>query len=618
MKKAYYVLVVLFYIFIVCFINTSAQDDTNKIKQLLISASEKTKSLPEIIAITDEAIKLSDNINYLQGKADALSIKGKTYLKIGDYSDALKAFWEELSLREKNPGWVNSSIGQTYNVIGESYRAVGNFDLALQYLEKSLKINEQKGETKELAYSYNRIAAVYHEIAMRKSDTSYSFKAEDFALKSIELNKTDTNLIVNSYNIMGAANIYRNNLDVGLKYLFLALDLMEKDSANLDIPNILNNISGTYNTKGDFRNAIKYALLSNELSKKSGIQVYILVSARTLGEVYSKIGDFENAYRYMREAHDVYLRLYDDKKTAEIYGLQKKHELELSEKEENIKTTKIIFVSVFLFLMGLMIAVAVIIRHRQLVTINKKLADKNKVISKQKEDLVLLNASKDKFFSILSHDIRNPLNGILGFSNILDSDFNEIADEEKKEYIGYIKTSSESLFKLIDRLLVWSRLQTHKIELKIEKINLKEIISNVVDLQKANAIGKGIVLESEINDESLYINGDKYMLDIVLRNLIDNAVKFTKAGGKVIIKSETKNKNVIFNVIDDGIGISKENLKNIFLVDQKILSKGTDKEEGTGLGLILCKEMLELMGTSLKIESEEGKGSRFFFELPCT
>ncbi|MCX6163785.1 MAG: HAMP domain-containing sensor histidine kinase, partial [Ignavibacteriae bacterium] len=375
--------------------------------------------------------------------------------------------------------------------------------------------------------------------------------------------------------------------------------------------------SSVYNEKKEYTKSIEYGLQSYELSKKSDIKVYIIVASRVLSDSYVKTGDFQNAFKYLIEAHNLYVKLYDERKTAEIYGIQKKHETELTEKEEKAKTTKRIIVGIALIFFLLIIGIGVYTRHKQQILLNKELAQKNELINIQKEELARSNAAKDKFFSILSHDIRNPLNGILGFSNALDSEFEEISNEEKKEYIGYLKTSSESLFKLIDRLLIWSRLQSGRIEINKEKINLYEIISNVICLQKANAIRKGIILENEIPSE-INVIADKNILDMVSRNLLDNAVKFTEAGGKIIIKSKTTDNNVLISFIDTGVGISKADLNKIFLIDQKLTSKGTDSEEGTGLGLILCKEMLELIGAALKIESEEGKGSRFFFELPIS
>ncbi|MFA5403929.1 MAG: tetratricopeptide repeat-containing sensor histidine kinase [Ignavibacteria bacterium] len=614
-----YNLLINFLLIALVYTNAVAQEDTVKVKELLASASDKTKPYTEIIKLTDDAIIVCDKINYPRGKADALNIKGKAYLKLGEYSGATNAFFEELELREKNPEWKNSSVGNVYTLIGESFRAVANFSLAIEYLNKALIINIEKKDEKEIAHTYNRLAAVYFEVIYRWGDTTAVYKAEEYANKSLEISKklNEKDLTISTYNIIGVLYSVHKDFDNALKYFMLAVEEADKDSTYADKPNILNNMTGVYNIKGDYEKGLKYGLQSYELSKKSDIKVYIIGAARNLSDAYAKTGNYQKAFDYQVEANDLYVQIFDERKTAEIYGLQKKYETELEEKENKAKMTGKIIIGIAVILLVITISVGVYSRHKQQVLLNKGLSQKNELINTQKEELARSNIAKDKFFSILSHDIRNPLNGILGFSNILDSDFEQISDEEKKEYIGYLKTSSESLFRLIDRLLVWSRLQTGKVEINKEKINLYELISGVMGLQKANAIRKGIILDNEIHQE-VNVIADKNVLDMVSRNLLDNAVKFTGAGGKITIKSETTDNNVLISFIDTGVGISKEDLNKIFLIDQKIVSKGTDSEEGTGLGLILCKEMLELIGSTLKVESEEKKGTRFFFELPLS
>jgi|WetSurMetagenome_2_1015567.scaffolds.fasta_scaffold26050_4 signal transduction histidine kinase len=618
MPKIYYIfIIVVFTLTPIESVNVVAQEDTSKVRELLIKASDKTKPFTEIVKLADDAITVCDKINYQQGKANALNIKGRAYLKLGEYPDAMNAFFDELDLREKNPEWKNSSIGNVYNMIGESYRAVANYNLAVEYLNKALTINTEKKEEKEIAHTYNRLAAVYYEISFRWDDTSAIYKSEEFANKSIEINRNlnDDGITISSYNIIGAVNNSRKDFDNALKYFFLALTEANKDTTYADKPNILNNISSVYNIKEEYDKSIEYGLQSYKLSKKSDIKVYIIVAARVLSDSYVKTGDFQNAFSYLVEAHNLYVKLYDERKTAEVYGIQKKHETELIEKEDKAKTTRNVIIGIAMVFLVIIISIGGFSRHRQQVLLNKELAQKNELINIQKEELARSNVAKDKFFSILSHDIRNPLNGILGFSNILDSEFEQINDEEKKEYIGYLKTSSESLYKLIDKLLIWSRLQTGRLDIDKEKIDLNKIVSVVIGLQKANAIRKGIILENNLT-ENLYAKADKNVLDTVFRNLVDNAVKYTKAGGKVAVTSETIGNNIVVSIIDTGVGIEQQNIEKIFHIDQKTSSLGTDNEEGTGLGLILCMDMLALMGTSLKVESEKGRGSRFFFELP--
>jgi len=586
-----------------------SQSDTSEVRRLLKS-SDEAKSLEESAKLIEEAISLSEKIKFYKGKADALNRKGRLNLKKGEYQIALKSFWEELYLREGNPEWKSSSVANVYAYIGESYRAIGSYDLSEDYLNKSLELSLRKNDEIEIGYAYNRLASVYHELSYRRPDTSYSFKAVDYANKSLGIYKRYKNTanIINNYNIIGAAYNFQGKYSESIKYLFIALNYSEQDTAYSDKCNIYNNIASVYNAIKQYDSAIHYASISYEESKKSGIKVYLLGAARQLTTAYSIKGDYKSAFRYLEEASNLSAQLFDERKTSEIYGLQKEHELDISTRLEELKTIRLKILGTALFIVILLIGIGLYLRHRQLISINKKL-------EQNKEELSQLNSDKDKFISILSHDIRNPLNGILGFTDILENEYDTIDDEEKKEFIGYLNTSTKSLYKLVDRVLLWSRLQRGNFIIKKEKINLKEFVYTAAGLQKTNAIKKGIILENNIT-EDIFIEADKNVLDTVLRNLIDNAVKFTEAGGKVSIYCVLKGNIAEINISDTGVGIEKEDIEKLFGIENKISTKGTGGEEGTGLGLTLCKDMLKLTGSNLRVESEAGSGSRFYFEMP--
>jgi len=598
--------------------NLTAQEDTSKVRHL-IKLSNENKSLEESSRVIEEAITIARKIKFFQGEADALNRKGRIYLRLGEYQIALKSFWEELYLRENYPNWQGSSVANVYAYIGESYRAIGSYDLSEEYLNKSLQLAQKKNSEIEIAYAYNRLASVYHEISYRRPDTTYSFKAVEFANKSLDIYKkyNITANIINNYNIIGAANNFLGRYSESVKYLFIALDYSKKDTMFPDKSNIYNNIASVYNAMKEYDSAIYYAVLSYEDSKKSGIKVYLIGAARQLTTAYAKKGDYKNAFKYLEEASNINSELFDERKTSEIYGLQKEHELDINTRVEELKTTRLKILGTAVFAVILLIGIGMYLRHRQLVSVNSKLEKNNQLISAQKEELAKSNADKDKFISILSHDIRNPLNGILGFTDILENDYDSIEETERKEFIGYLNASANSLYNLVDRVLLWSRLQRGNFKISKERVNLKEVASVVSGLLKPNAIKKGIILENNIL-EDLYTETDRNVLDTVIRNLIDNAVKFTNAGGKVILDSELRNGKIIVSIKDNGVGIDKNDIDKLFGIDNKISTKGTANEEGTGLGLTLCRDMLLLIGSDLKVESEKEKGSRFYFELPLS
>jgi signal transduction histidine kinase len=226
-----------------------------------------------------------------------------------------------------------------------------------------------------------------------------------------------------------------------------------------------------------------------------------------------------------------------------------------------------------------------------------------------------LNASKDKFFSIISHDLKSPFNSILGFSELLVEKIQNKDLEAIEEYALIIQKASTRAMDLLLNLLVWSRSQTGKMEFKPENIEIGSLINAATDLLTDTAKQKSITISNE-GQQNVIVFADKAMISTILRNLISNAIKFTFPGGKVVISAEQKKNEIEITVIDNGIGIKKEVIRKLFHIDESYSTTGTQNEMGTGLGLLLCKEFIEKHGGKIGVESEEGKGSTFCFTIP--
>lgn len=238
----------------------------------------------------------------------------------------------------------------------------------------------------------------------------------------------------------------------------------------------------------------------------------------------------------------------------------------------------------------------------------------------QAEELEWQNATKDKFFSIISHDLKNPMAGIIGFSDLLIEDFDHMEPNKIRTFIGYINESSKFTFELLNNLLEWARIQGGRIKSVKNNFNLSDLLVNNMEGSMPQAIAKNIQLKSNIK-ENLGVYADEKMISTVIRNLISNAIKFTPNGGTITILSEEKivnNKKVIETEIrDTGVGMSQEDIQKLFKIEQNYMSKGTNKESGTGLGLILCKEFLNLNDGTIRVESQPNVGSSFIFTLDC-
>ncbi|MBN1599474.1 MAG: hypothetical protein JW894_14360 [Bacteroidales bacterium] len=253
----------------------------------------------------------------------------------------------------------------------------------------------------------------------------------------------------------------------------------------------------------------------------------------------------------------------------------------------------------------------------------QKVEEQSEELMTQKEELIKinkalqeLNATKDKFFSIIAHDIKNPFGTIMGFLDLLQLNFRQWTDDKKEQIVNILKETSDNVYSLLENLLQWSRSQRGIIEYNPENLSIKGQINTVLKLLNEAANTKNIVLENLVQEDDIKVYADKRMLDTILRNLIGNAIKFTRSGGKVVIRSCEDNTFQKIEVSDNGVGMTPDQLRNIFKIDSQLSAQGTNNESGTGLGLILCKEFIDKHGGNISVESEPEKGSTFCFTIP--
>jgi signal transduction histidine kinase/sensor domain CHASE-containing protein len=243
----------------------------------------------------------------------------------------------------------------------------------------------------------------------------------------------------------------------------------------------------------------------------------------------------------------------------------------------------------------------------------KKCAEEQLIESERK--LKELNAAKDKFFNILAHDLRGPFQSFLGYSEMLSSSKYNLSREEVIKIGNHLNSSLQKQYKLLNDLLDWSKLQSANYILDKVNTSLSKEVEEVFELMSFNAEQKGISLINKVPDD-VFINADIKMLNIVLRNLISNSIKFTDAKGKIVLSAVSNSQNVEITVEDNGTGIPEEDIDKLFKIEENYTTKGTMNETGSGLGLNLCKEIVEKHGGNIKVESVLGKGSKFIFTIP--
>lgn len=254
-------------------------------------------------------------------------------------------------------------------------------------------------------------------------------------------------------------------------------------------------------------------------------------------------------------------------------------------------------------------------QNKLLFNLNNEINTLQRELTREKAMLEEANATKDKFFSIIAHDLKNPFNALLGFSDYLLENFREMEQEEVEEQLEMLSNTSRQTFSLLEDLLTWSKTQRGKIDCKPEKINIQFICNEIRGAVGTMAKEKDINLQY-VAEDNLELYADPNMLKTILRNLVSNAIKFSYRGKDVVVTFINMGKFTKTTVSDSGTGISAVNQGRLWNLAGQYTTRGTEEESGTGLGLLICKEFVEAHGGKIWVESEENKGSNFIFTLP--
>jgi len=586
---------------------------------------------------------------------------GIIYKQLGICSNALEYYIKALNIREK----LNDKrgIANLYNNIGIIYRIRGNLDLALEYYFKTLKIRKELKDKEGYAYILNNIgnlyadlkiydqALEYHKQSLKVKEelenkygigTSYKnigeiylqldkpVKALEYFQQALNIEKemNDKNGIATSMTGIGKTYIALNKYSIAEEYLTKSLEIIEDIGDKSGIINSYISFSDIYIQLGKYPEALAFLYKSLVLAEEENFledisQIYLNYSI-----IYTKTGQSEKALNYYKKYSAIRDSIFNSEisnKITELQIKQKSEELETEKKllEEqnklqqlsNKKKDQLIYSLIAITFLVLILIILVYNRYRNKQTAHKELTEKNKSIIKSEKKLREANATKDKFFSIIAHDLTNPFNAILGFANLLHQEYDYHSDEEKRIMIENLNKAAEGTYKLLQNLLEWSKTQTGNLYIQPEVIDMSIVTNENISIFRSVAQNKKIKLRSHIPFNTLVIF-DKNMVNSILRNLISNAIKFTRIEGEVEITSKKNGNFLEVCITDNGIGIKPENICKLFSINEQFQTKGTANENGSGLGLILCKEFVEKNGGKIRAESIFEKESKFIFTLP--
>jgi signal transduction histidine kinase/uncharacterized protein HemY len=596
----------------------------------------KAKKYNEALTFYLKSLKMSLESNEKTEIASAYFNIGNIYMELSTYDKALKHYSEALSQSSAIDDYPK--IAAIYHSMGNAYQKTGKYDDALESFEQALKIRRKLGDITQISATLHNIAGLYTD--MGKFNEALKYYNE-----SLELRKKLNDKVSISTSLNALGNLYgaMKNQQKAIEYFEQSLKYAEEVDYTYNIALCSRKLGEIYIETNQPDKALPYFEKSIELGKTMsnyevlkkgyyGIYTYHLnkgnhKQALDFYILYSNYNDSINESLTNKQLLDIQLNFEMESKKSEVR--KQEYEIASLKKEKQFnelratknKLTIIILLVAMLFVISL--GVLYYNRFQMKAKTAQLLQEKYDIIEQtniklklSEEELRRINKTKDKFFSIMAHDIKNPLGGLVTITDMIKTEFHNLPDNEKLEMFDTINKSSHQLYALLENLLHWSRSQTGRIAFKPVELKLTEVVDINIDLQKANANKKNIMVLNMTN-ETHKVMGDREMVTLVMRNLLSNAIKFSQENGKITILSERKGDFIEICVEDNGIGISKENLNKLFRIDTQLITPGTQNESGTGLGLILCKEFIAKNSGQIRVESEVGKGSKFIFTLPA-
>lgn len=574
----------------------------------------------------EEAEKLALDINDSLGLARAKGNLGWINYRLGN--------WEE-SFRQSKEGFqISISIGdleeasRSLNNLGSIYYQQQNYLGAIQQFQQAYQISLKLEDTYTTIRSLNNIAFNYVKAGRLDSALHY-------ANKSIEFNEQKGSLYLTSFaqRVIGEVYLERGQLDEAISEFREALGLSQEISFRSFEASILHRLGNALIQKGNYAEAIKTLETAEKVSKEFGYMDELVNSYKLLAIAYENQGNINLAFR----AQKSYIQLNDsinneaaksrlaitqgmfesERKETELKLLQAENMLQQNEIEDKAKLIAIGIFSIVI-VAGLLIWLMAVNRRTQII--NRKLAEATAIVNKQNEilekrttELEEVNSVKNRIFSIVGHDLRAPVGHVKSALELLHNDM--LTKEEFSSFLGPIKLEVDSVFVTLDNLLRWSKAQMEGFKIEKEPLNLYKVIASTISIFTSSAKEKGISFQLDTANDFTII-ADRNLLEVVIRNLVSNAIKFSNEGSVISLKTQEGETANLISIEDQGIGMSQEQINEVLKGDILQSKSGTKSEKGTGIGLLISKEFVEMMDGKLTIQSEINRGTKIIIELP--
>jgi len=576
----------------------------------------------------EEALALSEKIGWNKGIALSYNSLGANWAIKSNYPKSLECYTKSLAKYTETGDKQN--IANSLNNIGWLYINQKEYNKAYDFLNQSLKINTELNYIRGIANNYANLGICYNKQGNYAKANEYYYKVlavhqqlNNRTSVSVDLSNISKNkmrmkeyceaLEVGFQGLKNSEEINNTycqallNRIIGEIYLQIASD--SDSRKNIKCRYYLNNkYENLFNAKKHLFTAFTLFDTINDLSS-------ISESSNLLSVVYEQLGDFNNALAYYKKYTVNKDSIFSRDNSIKIINIEKKREIDLRDKQILIQQLEIRNKARLFYLLLAIIFIIILISGMFLSMYfskrkaNRQLEEKNKIISE-------INNQKDKFFSIIAHDLRSPFNSFLGLTQIIAERLPALTMDEIQMYAVRMRNSANNLFRLLENLLQWARIQQGLIPYNPKVVKLLPVVNDSISIMLESANDKGIELTIDI-PEDLCVFADNNIIQTVIRNLVSNAVKFTPKGGNIRLSTKvSEDKSIEIAVIDSGIGMSNEMIEQLFRLDIQTNRKGTAGEPSSGLGLYLCKDLVEKHGGKIWVESKEGIGSIFYFSIP--
>lgn len=645
-------------------------EDTTRIKAFtrlgdLYAFTDFTKSL----AYSTSAIDLADKTKNYKLKQRAAQRLALNYYYKGDYTNALK--YESVGLQGAISSKDSVAIARSHNNIGNYYYELGEYDEAYYFLSYAYKVLKRsarnQADSTTANISLHNLGRVFkelgqYEIALKHlkasrniskliddkegepyslheiGDVKLRLEEYDSALYYLSLSVTEANQLLQhggsttlredqskTFSKIAKAYLGKKDYNKALAYYDSTFNLHNQAANKFGIAEAELGRATVYQQQGKTDEAMTYTTKALGLAKEIKARVIEISCYKLLTALWETKGDDKKALSYFKQFHALEDSLYSNEIQQKILRDQVGFETEtlddritaltMQEEDRTSRLKKSEFISNILVVVVALSAILLVTVYRsgqRRKQINLLLLQHQEEMQKRSEELEQLNEVKDKFFSIISHDLRSPINALAGLMDLLDK--GAITPEELPVAVKELRSRFNHTRSLMNNLLDWTVLQMDKMHLQASNVPLKKIVDENIELL-GSIQNKHVNMINRVPETAIGY-ADSNTINLVIRNLITNAIKFTNDGGEIVVAAEEKGNELVISVKDNGIGMAEDIQKKLFDKVNPYSTRGTANEKGTGLGLILCKEFVEKNGGRIWVESNLDKGSTFWFTLP--